>query len=75
MEESFTEYQKLFLDRFLPTKKDGEFGLMFALGIGPKEFGFEAEMLEYLKSHPTATLQELERYAKPFFPEIVIEDD
>ena len=75
MEESFTEYQKLFLDRFLPAKKDGEIGLMFALGAGPKEFGFEPEMLEYLQTHPHATLKELEDFSMPFFPEIVEEED
>lgn len=75
MATEFTEYQKLFFDRFLPGKKDGEIGLMFGLCAGPKEFGFEPEMLEYLKTHPYATLKDLDDFAAPFFPEIVIEDD
>ena len=74
MPEEFTEYQELFFNRFLPTKKDSEIGLMFALSVGPKEFGFEPEMLEYLQTHPYATLKELEEFALPFFPEIVEED-
>ena len=74
MGEEFTEYQNLFFDRFLTGKKDSEIGRMFALCAGPKVFGFEKEMLEYLQSHPHATLQELEDFAAPFFPEITEED-
>ena len=70
MAEKFTEYQNLFFDRFLPERKDSEIGLMFALCAGPKEFGFEPEMLEYLRSHPYATLEELDDFAAQFFPEI-----
>lgn len=42
--------------------------------MGAKEFGFEDEIIEYLNAHPHATLQDLDSYAKPFFPEIVEED-
>lgn len=75
MADELTEYQRLLLDRFLPTAQEKEKGTLFALGAGPKEFGFEREMLEYLQSHPYVTLQELDDFAEPFFPEIVIEDD
>lgn len=74
MDKRFTEYQELFFERFLSGKKDSEIGLMFMLCVGPKEFGFEKEMLEYLQSHPYATLRELEDFAAPFFPEIVEEN-
>lgn len=75
MDEVFTEYQQLLLDKFLPSMREKDIGLLFALGAGPKEFGFEQEMLDYLKAHPNATLQELEDFATPLFPEIVIEDE
>ena len=75
MDEKFTEYQQLLLDTFLPTMREQDKGLLFALGAGPKEFGFEQDMLDYLKAHPQATLQELNDFAAPFFPEIVIEED
>ena len=75
MGEEFTEYQNLFFERFLPTREKEKIGRMFALCVGPKEFGFEPEMLEYLQTHPHATLKELEDFSAPFFPEIVIEDD
>lgn len=75
MEEKFSEYQELLLEKFLPSITDKERGLLFCLGAGPKEYGFESEMLEYLKSHPNTTLLELEKFAEQFSPEIVIEDD
>ena len=74
MEERFTEYQTLFFERFFHQRKDENVGLMFGLCVGPKEFGFEREMLDYLKAHPHATLEELEEFSKPFFPELVEED-
>ena len=75
MDEVFTEYQQMLLDKFLPSMSEKDRGLLFALGAGPKEFGFEQEMLDYLKAHPNATLQELDDFAAPFFLEIVIIDE
>lgn len=74
MDKELTEYQQLLLDKFLPTMQEQDKGLLFALGAGPKEFGFEQDVLNYLKTHPHATLQELNDFASPFFPEIVIEE-
>lgn len=74
MDKKLTEYQQLLLDKFLPTMQEQDKGLLFALGAGPKEFGFEQDVLNYLKTHPHATLQELNDFASPFFPEIVIEE-
>gem|GEM_PF-6932304 len=49
--------------------------ILLSVGMGAREFGFEKEIMEYLHSHPYATLQELDDFAAPFFPEIVIEGD
>ncbi len=76
MAEEFTEYQKLLLDRYLEDSlTERERGILIGVGIGPKEFGFEDEMMDFLHNNPDATLQELDEYAKQFFPEIEIVDD
>lgn len=75
MEDRLTEYQQLLVDRYLPHIKETEKGLLFGLGAGPKEFGFEDEMLAFLMENPEVTLSEMEEYAAQFFPELVVEDD
>lgn len=73
-----TECQKMLIDRYVKedcpvSKKDRM--ILLGVGMGAKEFGFEDEIIAYLNAHPNATLKELDEYAEPFFPEIVIEDD
>lgn len=76
MEENVSEYQKLLLDRYsTKVKTYQEKMLLVEVGIGPKEYGFEDEMLEYLRSHPNASIQAVQKYAEPFFPEMQIVDD
>lgn len=75
MEDGLTEYQQRLVDRYLPHVKETEKGLLFGLAAGPKEFGFENEMLAFLMENPEATLSEIEEYAEQFFPELVVEDD
>lgn len=76
MQGKISEYQQLLLDRY-STKAETheEKMLLVEVGIGPKEYGFEDEMMEYLRSHPNASLRELQQYAEPFFPELEIVED
>lgn len=46
-----------------------------AVFLGASAYDFEEEVMEFLTSHPEATLKELYDFAKPFFPELVIVDD
>lgn len=76
MKNSLTKLQQMLAERYI---KDGALSkqdsmILLAVGMGAKEFGFEGEIIEYLRSHPYATLQELDDFAAPFFPEIVEED-
>lgn len=76
MSHEVNAYQQLLLDRYLDmAKNEQDRGVLIGLGIGPKEYGFEGEMLEYLEKHPDATLQELDDYAAGFYPELIVEDD
>lgn len=77
MKDELTKCQQMLIDRYGkagPVNKQDRMVLL-AVGMGAKEFGFEKEIMEYLQSHPYATLQDLDAFAEPFFPEIVIEDD
>ena len=77
MKNGLTKLQKILVERYVkegPLSKQ-ESMILLAVGMGAKEFGFEEEIIEYLQSHPSATLQELDDFAEPFFPEIVEEDD
>ncbi len=76
MKKRLTEYQQLLMDRYAGTgKSDYERTCLISLLLGPTEYDFEDEMLEYLKAHPNASIQELDDYAAPFFPELEIVDD
>lgn len=71
-----TQLQQMLIEKYA---KDGPASkadsmILLSVGMGAKEFGFEDEIIEYLNAHPHATLQDLDSYAKPFFPEIVEED-
>ena len=77
MKNDLTKLQQLLVERYVknePVSKQDRMVLL-SVGMGAKEFGFEDEVMEYLQSHPYATLEELDAFAEPFFPEIVIEDD
>lgn len=75
MEKDATEYQQLLMERYAGTAADrAEEGCLISLLLGPKEYGFEKEMQEYLEAHPNASIAELDEYAEQFFPEIEIED-
>lgn len=72
-----TQLQRILIDKYAPNGpkcKQGRMALL-SIGMGAREYGFENEILEYLKVHPYATLRELEDFAEPFFPEIEIVDD
>ena len=76
MKNGLTKLQQMLVDRYAPNglkSKEDSATLLF-VGIGAREFGFEEEIMEYLDSHPHATLQELDAFSEPFFPEIVEED-
>ena len=73
---NLTEYQQLLMDRYAGTAKSKfEEGCLISLLLGPKEYGFENEMLGYLNDHPDASIVELDKYSDQFFPEIEIVDD
>lgn len=76
MRNGLTKLQQMLVERYV---KDGPLSkqdsmILLAVGMGAKEFGFEEETIEYLRSHPYATLHELDVFTEPFFPEIVEED-
>jgi len=74
--DDLTEYQKLLLSRYLHEDiTEYERGLLIALGLGPKEFGYEPEMLEWLKAHPNASLKETFDHDSELAPELVVEGD
>lgn len=72
-----TRLQQMLIDKYPPegVERKADEMVLLAVGMGAKEFGFEDEIIAYLEDHPSATLQELDAFAKPFFPEIVIEED
>ena len=77
MKNGLTKLQHMLVERYVkdgPLRKQDSM-ILLAVGMGAKEFGFEEEIMEYLQSHPYSTLQELDAFAEPFFPEIIIEDD
>ena len=75
MREDLTPCQEILLERYSgQIKSEEEKMIMLSVGMGAKEFGFETEIIEYLESHPRATLKELDSFAAAFFPEIVEED-
>ena len=71
---SMTQCQQMLLDKYKVNSEEDKM-IMMAVGIGAKEYDFEEEVMEFLTSHPEATLKELYDFAKPFFPELVIVDD
>lgn len=74
-ELNLTEYQQLLMDRYAGTAQSKfEEGCLISLLLGPKEYGFEEEMMSYLNAHPDASITELDKYADQFFPEIEIVD-
>ena len=71
-----TQLQQMLSEKYAkdgPASKEASM-ILLSVGMGAKEFGFEEEVMEYLRSHPDATLQELDAFAAPFFPELVMED-
>lgn len=77
MKNGLTELQQMLVERYV---KDGPLSkqdsmILLAVGMGAKEFGFEDEIMAYLETHPYATLKELDDFADPFFPELVVEED
>jgi len=76
MQYELTKCQQLLTDKYLDGVKSKKDEMMFlSVGMGANSFGFEEKIIDYLNLHPKATLQELDQYAKQFFPELVIEDD
>lgn len=72
---SLTEYQQLLMDRYAGTAQNKfEEGCLISLLLGPKEYGFEEEMMRYLTDHPGASIIELDHYCDQFFPELEIVD-
>ena len=74
VEKEKTEYQALLKARFGELADDRDNKTTFkALYNDPGDRGYEVEMLEFLKSHPDATFQELVAYDFSFYtpPEIV----
>lgn len=72
-----TQLQQMLLDRYAkdgPASKQDSM-ILLSIGMGAKEFDFEKEIMKYLEDHPHATLKELDDFAAPFFPEIVIEEE
>lgn len=73
---NLTEYQQLLMDRYAGTaENEFEEGCLISLLLGPKEYGFEEEMIGYLNAHPGATIIELDQYSDQFFPDLEIMDD
>lgn len=72
-----TQLQQMLTDRYAPDgpKSKNDSMILLSVGMGAREFGFEDEIMEYLHTHPHATLEELEKFAGPFFPEIIEEDE
>lgn len=71
-----TAYQKQLLDKYLPNAKNGhERGILLALGLAPKHFEMEDEMLQYINAHPDATISELDEYMLSILPPLEIVDD
>lgn len=71
-----TQLQQMLTHRYAPNgpKSKNDSMILLSVGMGAREFGFEDEIMEYLHTHPQATLEELEEFADPFFPEIIEED-
>ena len=75
--EIVTRLQQMLIEKYAkdgPASKEDSM-ILLSVGMGAKEFDFEDEIIAYLDKHPNATLKELDEYAEPSFPEIVIEDD
>lgn len=76
MKNGLTKLQQMLVTRYVkdePLSKQDSM-ILLSVGMGAREFGFEEEIIEYLSSHPYSTLRELDKFAEPFFPEIVEED-
>ena len=71
-----SEYQKLLMERYgyLESDKENQTTLKM-LYRDPQEEGYEDEMLEWLKAHPDATIDELIRFDFSFYEPIEIVDD
>lgn len=76
MSQEMTECQKMLVRKYADKigNKSDEM-IILAVGMGANSFGFEAEIMGFLRNHPEATLQELDEYASQFFPELEIVDD
>ena len=73
---NLTEYQQLLMEKYAGTAGSKfEEGCLISLLLGPKEYGFEDEMMHYLTAHPGASIIELDHYSGQFFPELEIVDD
>lgn len=71
-----TQLQQMLIEKYAengPASKEDSM-ILRSVGMVAREFGLEEEIIEYLRSHPDATLQELYAFAAPFFPELVMED-
>jgi len=76
MSQEMTECQKMLVRKYadkIESKSDEM--VLLAVGMGANSFNFEQEIMEFLSQRPEATLQELDEYARRFFPEIEIVDD
>ncbi|MCI9187211.1 MAG: hypothetical protein HFF33_07645 [Oscillospiraceae bacterium] len=71
-----SEYQKIMVERYQPLTLDQSDKLLFnALCNDPQKYGYEEEMLAWIKEHPDASLQEVAAYDFSFYEPIEIVDD
>ncbi len=72
-----TEYQKILMERYATMAKDKlDRAALRALYTDPKENGYEDEMLDWVNSHPDATLDDLIRFDFSHYePMEVVDDD
>lgn len=76
MDKQETEYQRLIAERYGEYRNSYDDAATFrSLYTDPGEDGHEEEMLEFLKSHPNATFQEVLAYDNSFYVPIEIVPD
>jgi len=74
--EQESEYQRLLMKRYGHLNLDKLDSLSLdGLYEDPQTFGYEHEMLEWLKTHPDATFQELVAFDFSFYEPLEIVDD
>lgn len=73
--EQESEYQKILMERYESQVKDKlDQTALRALYNDPQWEGYEDEMLEWVKAHPDATLEELLRFDFSFYEPLEIVD-